>query len=133
MTEKSVDTQPEEPVTAPVFVDGSGRRQRIAALLAAVLGLGILFGLMMVTVSFVGASSVPLPGLPVTDDPLPDEVHQPDFYPASGLAIPGPGVAGNAPARGVVPAPPGPNANLVGRPYANLYPYVPTPNLPVRR
>src|SRR5947209_1529138 len=84
--------------TEPVFVDGSGRRRRLARMLAAVLGIGILFGLALVVVSFVGGGSVRLPGLPASGDPPQDQARQPDFYPAApGLAFARPATGGHAP------------------------------------
>jgi len=48
----------------PVFVDGSGRRRRIATVMGAALGTGLLASLGLIVAGLFGVSSSAPPGLP---------------------------------------------------------------------
>ncbi|MFF5230780.1 hypothetical protein [Dactylosporangium sp. NPDC000521] len=51
-------------VVDPVFVDRSGRRRRLFTILGAGLGVLLVAGCALLIAGLLGASPVPLPGLP---------------------------------------------------------------------
>jgi hypothetical protein len=50
--------------SGPVFVDPTGRRRRLVTVAGAAVGLGLLSALALLVAGLLGASPVPLPGLP---------------------------------------------------------------------
>jgi hypothetical protein len=60
----------------PVFVDGSGRRRRIATVMGVVLGTGLLASLGLIVAGLFGVSSSP-PGLPVRGGAHAEQVPAP--------------------------------------------------------
>lgn len=64
------------PESDPVFVDESGRRQKLATFIGVGVGTGLLLSLVLVLASLFGASPVPLPGLPSEIGPNIQQVEQ---------------------------------------------------------
>ncbi len=77
-------------MTVPVFVDGSGRRRRLATFVGVALGAGLLLVLVVIAVGFFSGSPVQLPGLTGAGDAQPGEVRQPAPAPAPGGSVPAP-------------------------------------------
>lgn len=97
---------PGDDIARPVFVDGTGRRRRVAVVSGVALGVGLLLSLVMIVAGLLGASPVRLPGLPGAGDKPPGEVRQPAVH--SSTSISNSHSATRVPAPTVAPQPPAP-------------------------
>lgn len=64
--------------TDPVFVDRTGRRRRVAAMVATVAGLVLVLVALAMFVGFTGVGAGRLPGLPGVVDPAATQAPAPD-------------------------------------------------------
>jgi hypothetical protein len=116
----------EREVARPVFVDGSGRRRRLATVAGVTLGAGLLLALVLVVAGLFGTSPVGLPGLPGGQgQPQPGLLRQappqPQKSPVPGSASPPAAVrgqpAGSTPTPTAIPTPTaGADVNPAGHP-----------------
>jgi len=84
----------------PVFVDGSGRRRRIATVMGVILGTGLLASLGLIVAGLFGVSSPSPPGLPERGGAHAEQVPaQPGTSAGGSGRSPSPGAHGSTSAR----------------------------------